>query len=333
MKLNYLGRVQVWLVKNIMNFFKQQPKPDNYDNWEVFNHENYVDGDLVKKREIRYRSSRAAYAIESDPQAQWMEKLFATSINLTDLQGKTLLDLGCFTGGRLIAYLEKYKLGYGYGIDINPIFAIAGTEFAKSKGLADRVEFTTGFGENLPYESNSMDYVVSTDVFEHVRDLPKVLHECHRILKPGGKLLCTFPQFYQPLEAHLGLVTSAFPLHWFFPGKIISEAYFQILSERGEEAKWYAGEARSLATWEKLPTLNGITVSAFKKLVSGTDWCAQWKKRPILTTGRRSTQLKFRVISKLFTPLCRLPIFEEFFLDRITVILEKRGFQINDLNQ
>jgi SAM-dependent methyltransferase len=317
-------RVTTIAIKKIMKLFPAYPDINDYDLWEIFNHNNYLSGNDQYKKEIRYKSSQAAYEIEKNPKYQWLEKYFLPSVEVSDLEGARLLDLGCFTGGRLIAYIEKYNLAYGCGIDINPVFAQAGEEFAESKQLSDKASFLTGYGEKLPYENNSFDYLISTDVFEHVKDLKLVLSECHRILKPGGTMLSVFPQFYQPLEAHLGFVTSAIALHWLFPANRISEAYFEILAERGEDAKWYSGENQSLEPWEKLPHLNGTTVSKFRKLISHRDWQVEWKRRPILTDGRRAEELKFKVLSYLLRPLCKFPLLEELFLGRICVVATKK---------
>jgi SAM-dependent methyltransferase len=41
----------------------------------------------------------------------------------------------------------------------------------------------------LPLEDSSFDAVLSTQVLEHVADPATYLAECHRVLKPGGRLL------------------------------------------------------------------------------------------------------------------------------------------------
>lgn len=45
----------------------------------------------------------------------------------------------------------------------------------------------------LSFADNSLDLIISNDVFEHVPDPIQSFKECARILKSGGKLLTTFP--------------------------------------------------------------------------------------------------------------------------------------------
>jgi len=48
-------------------------------------------------------------------------------------------------------------------------------------------------GRTLPFADASFDAVVSFEVFEHVFNLPDVLREIRRVLKPGGRLLASLP--------------------------------------------------------------------------------------------------------------------------------------------
>lgn len=48
-------------------------------------------------------------------------------------------------------------------------------------------------GKTLPFSSQSFDNVFSSEVVEHIFNLPDVLLEIHRILKPNGHLLLTAP--------------------------------------------------------------------------------------------------------------------------------------------
>jgi SAM-dependent methyltransferase len=58
-----------------------------------------------------------------------------------------------------------------------------------------------GIGEALPFKDASFDAVISLAVLEHVRDPFKCAHEIVRVLKPGGRLICSVP-FLQPLHGY-----------------------------------------------------------------------------------------------------------------------------------
>jgi SAM-dependent methyltransferase len=47
----------------------------------------------------------------------------------------------------------------------------------------------------LPFEDESFDYIECINILEHVRELPDVMRELHRILVPGGRLYIMGPHF------------------------------------------------------------------------------------------------------------------------------------------
>ena len=304
-----------------MRTLPSYPNENDPHLWEVFRTNHYLTGSAEHQKAVRYASSIACYEYEKNDEISLLKKYFSPRINASELEGKILLDLGCYTGGRLTAWKEKYKLKLALGIDINPIFKMAGDEFLEKRNVSG-IEFTTGYGEKLPYPDNSIDFIISTDVFEHVRDVETVMHECFRILKKGGKLAVVFPQYSQPLEAHLGLVTKIPALHWCFRGKTINRAYRDIIRER-MDADWYAPEF-PMRAWERLPSLNGITIRKFKNILSRQKWSLiDSKVRPILTDGRRSNSLFFKLVSATLTPFAYIPYLNEFFLGRVNYILTK----------
>jgi len=55
-----------------------------------------------------------------------------------------------------------------------------------------------GEGAQIPFSDGSFASVTSTSVLEHIPDLPPVLAEVHRILKPGGKFVFCVPNHRFP---------------------------------------------------------------------------------------------------------------------------------------
>lgn len=48
-------------------------------------------------------------------------------------------------------------------------------------------------GRTLPFANASFDSIFSSEVFEHIFNLPEILDELCRVLKPGGHMLVTVP--------------------------------------------------------------------------------------------------------------------------------------------
>ena len=99
-----------------------------------------------------------------------------------DPKGKTALEVG--SGGGILTE-EICKMGFTTtGIDPAERSIETASNHAKASGL--NIKYDKGTGEHLPYADNSFDCVFCCDVLEHVQDLPKVISEISRVLKPGG---------------------------------------------------------------------------------------------------------------------------------------------------
>jgi SAM-dependent methyltransferase len=49
--------------------------------------------------------------------------------------------------------------------------------------------------KDLPYSSESIDFIYSDNVFEHIRNILGLIKECHRVLRKGGVLAVKVPYF------------------------------------------------------------------------------------------------------------------------------------------
>ena len=102
-----------------------------------------------------------------------------------DWQGKAVLDLGC--AGGFMAEALAARGAHVTGID--PAADAIDTARAHARTTGLRIGYDVGVGEALPYDDSSFDAVVCVDVLEHVADLPRVLAQVTRTLRPGGMFL------------------------------------------------------------------------------------------------------------------------------------------------
>lgn len=286
---------------------------------EVFQHPFFLNGSEAQRRRIMRDSSNFFY--ENERAYSW-DNYFGRDLKPL-LHKKDALDLGCFTGGRDVAWYQRYELRSLTGLEVREVCVEAATQFAAYQGINAR--YVVGIGEAMEFPSESFDAILTFETFEHVQDLGRVLTECYRVLRPGGRLFVVFPGYFHPTSHHLGLVTNLPGIQWLFSGRTLVKAYYDVLRERGQSASWYSRNKRDLEYWERCNIINGTTVRQFARLVSAGNWKVMLRSRqPIGSVGRNlSKKASARVLSPLFKPLSRLPYLEEAFLHRITYILEK----------
>jgi ubiquinone/menaquinone biosynthesis C-methylase UbiE len=111
-----------------------------------------------------------------------------------------VLDIGTADGLILCGLAGRCGLGRCIGLDVCFNYLKAAKENVPHVVQAD--------GRYLPFCQKSIDVVVSTATFKHVRGLDRLLEECHRVLKSGGKLVVTDPT---PLGIRLGVLLRYFP--------------------------------------------------------------------------------------------------------------------------
>ncbi len=99
---------------------------------------------------------------------------------------RRILDVGCGTG-YLLRELAVRAPGAAELAGIDPAPSMIETAMAAASD--DRLRFSAGVAEKLPYPGEAFDLVVSTTSFDHWADQQAGLAECRRVLVPGGHLV------------------------------------------------------------------------------------------------------------------------------------------------
>jgi demethylmenaquinone methyltransferase/2-methoxy-6-polyprenyl-1,4-benzoquinol methylase len=105
--------------------------------------------------------------------------------------GECLLEIGSGTGHCLVELAEAVgPAGRVHGLDISDTMLALARDLLEKKGLAERVELQQGDAAHMPYADDSMDGTFLSFTLElfDTPEIPRVLAEIQRVLRPGGRL-------------------------------------------------------------------------------------------------------------------------------------------------
>jgi len=101
-----------------------------------------------------------------------------------------MLEIGCGVGTDLVRFAKNGVMCTG--LDLTQ-FAIETTRAHFEIKNLKYEELLVGDAENLPFNDNTFDLVVSIGVIHHTPDIQKCVNEIYRVLKPEGKaIICLY---------------------------------------------------------------------------------------------------------------------------------------------
>ena len=106
--------------------------------------------------------------------------------------GESILEIGFGTGHTLVSLAKAVgPKGKVFGLDLSDKMAKLAKETLAKAGLLDRARIRCGDAAQLPYSAGSMDGVFMSFTLElfDTPEIPKVLNECKRVLRPGGRIV------------------------------------------------------------------------------------------------------------------------------------------------
>lgn len=128
--------------------------------------------------------------IAADYERRWSFYLEATTretlARLRLRPGDRLLDVGCGTGVLLYRLHQTHP-----GLHLSGVDAVPEMLKIASAKLPPSVTLQHGWAEQLPFESEQFDVLVSCNMFHYVHEPVEALLEMRRVLHPGGMLFIT----------------------------------------------------------------------------------------------------------------------------------------------
>ena len=161
--------------------------------------------------------------------------------------GENILEIGFGTGHCLIELARSVgPSGKVLGIDLSEKMVEISRERIRQEGMEDRIELACSDALHLPYDSQTLDGVFMSFTLElfDTPEIPLVLAQCKRVLKPGGRIVVVGMSRVRSS----GLVTEVFEwTHRHFPNYLDCRP---ILVRRAvEDAGFQISAARTMKMW------------------------------------------------------------------------------------
>jgi SAM-dependent methyltransferase len=154
--------------------------------------------------------ARAAYdewhrhpAIDHEASAPWHE-LVKEYLRSVPASAADMLEIGCGRG-EFSAWLACHlpRGGRSVAADFSAT-ALRRARQTLSDRAIHRVSCSMADIQALPFRNETFDLVVSCETVEHVTDPARAIGELARVLRPGGRLVLTTPNYIGPIGLYRG---------------------------------------------------------------------------------------------------------------------------------
>jgi ubiquinone/menaquinone biosynthesis C-methylase UbiE len=142
-----------------------------------------------------YEEWHGRYGVDSAADTPWHRLVLAHLDSSKDLSGRRVLEIACGRGGlacRLAALTSPPPRLVAADFSLTAVSK--GKRFGAAMG-AGAVRWEVGDAQSLCHADATFDTVISCETIEHLPDPGAALAEFARVLKPGGRLLLTTPNY------------------------------------------------------------------------------------------------------------------------------------------
>ncbi len=233
-------------------------------------------------------------------------------INFDELQWKKILEIWCWGGWKIIYISENYQC-IATWIDLNLHFLSEAKSKARAKWVENSVLFVEMDALNMEFNDNEFDFILMSDVLEHIPNTKVLISESLRVLKKWGKLLFDFAPYYHYFWHHMWDTIQIPWLHVFTTENFRIKLYKKSVKNLAD-----ADKRINLRIWlnenknESFTYLNKITRKDFESIIKECEdmWSFQ------------SCTIKYFMLKNIniFT---YIPLLRETFIRHIVWVIKK----------
>ena len=147
-----------------------------------------------------YNQWHSELPIDSEADTPW-HRMLKPALLREDLAGKEVLEIGCGRGD-FSCWLARNTHARLTATDFSHTAVAKGRDYASSLGL--NILWQVMDIQSIAYPDATFDFVISSETIEHVPDPMRAVSELGRVLKPGGKLFLTTPNYLNLIGLYRG---------------------------------------------------------------------------------------------------------------------------------
>jgi ubiquinone/menaquinone biosynthesis C-methylase UbiE len=129
------------------------------------------------------------YDREARTWMRYVSKSFVSVAKRRGITGGKVLDVGTGTGLLAIEFATRLPGVEVTGLDLSDVVLELARDHVREREVPLRVQFQKGDAEDMPFEDDAFDLVISSNTLHLVENPIRVFNEIQRVLKPQGAFL------------------------------------------------------------------------------------------------------------------------------------------------